>query len=213
MGMEGINWGEVNSQAKQILENFDNLATSFRKRLHTFEEELCPIWASGNAVKFGNDLIDSIGNVNDTIYQAYTKIGNALASAAATYAETFNVDNEFSVSVGYYGVGNLENVFKEVVNGVTGMNKTDVQDCLTHFTQDTAKAIETFNNNLKSVNLGIYDSAGAQQASFEGCLQSMMTNINNELQKLVDEINTGIETEIDNVALVKTQTVNTFRSE
>lgn len=210
MGMEGINWGEVNSQAKQILENFDNLATSFRKRLHTFEEELCPIWASGNAVKFGNDLIDSIGNVNDTIYQAYTKIGNALASAAATYAETFNVADEFNVSVSFSGEGNLENQFKEVVNGITGMNKEVAKESLGTFTADTKTLIDEFNNNLRGITIAIYDNAGAQQEAFRGALEEMMKNIGNQMESLVAEVQNGIDTEIDNVALARSQTVSTF---
>jgi hypothetical protein len=213
MSMEGINWGQVNSEAQKVVNNFNELSKTLRDRLHDFEGQLCTIWASGNAVKFGDDSNNAILGLCSYINTGLSEIIDAISKAAATYASAFNVDNEFSVNVGFSGEANLENVFKEVVNGITGMNKTDVQDCLSHFTKDTATAIETFNNNLKSVNLGIYDSAGAQQASFEGCLQSMMTNISNELQKLVDEINAGIETEIDNVALVKTQTVNTFRSE
>ncbi len=210
MGMEGINWGEVNSQAKQILDNFDNLATSFRKRLHTFEGELCPIWASGNAVKFGNDLIDSILDVNNTIYQAYTKIGNALASAAATYAETFNVENEFNVSGSFSGEGNLENQFKETVNGITGMNKEVAKESLSTFTTDTKTLIEEFNNNLRAITIAIYDDAGAQQEAFRGALEEMMKEIKEKLDTLVGEVTTGIDTEIDNVALVRSQTVSTF---
>jgi hypothetical protein len=210
MGMEGINWEEVNSQGKQILDNFDNLATSFRKRIHTFEGELCQIWASGNAVKFGNDLIDSLLEVNNTIYGAYTKIGNALASAAATYAETFNVANGFNVSGSFSGEGNLENQFKETVNGITGMNKEVAKESLNTFTADTQTLIEEFNNNLRAVNISIYDNAGAQQEAFRGALEEMMKSIKEQLDVLVGGVTTGIDTEIDNVQLAKTQTTNTF---
>jgi hypothetical protein len=210
MGMEGINWGEVNSQAEQILNNFDNLATSFRKRLHDFEGELCQVWASGNAVKFGSDLVDAIGTVNNEIYGAYTKIGNALSKAAQTYADTFNVANEFNVSGSFSGEGNLENQFKETVNGITGMNKEVAKDSLNRFTTDTNSLIEEFNNNLRSVNIAIYDNAGAQQEAFRGALEEMMKAIGEQLQTLVGDVTTGIDTEIDNVQLAKTQTTNTF---
>ena len=212
MGMEGINWGEVNAQAKQILDNFDELSTSLRNRLHDFEGNLCPIWASGNAVKFGGDLIDSVSAITDFVYSAYNKVGNALSQAAATYAETFNVPNEFNVETGFSAEGNLENQFKETVNGITGMNKEVARDALDHFKANTQAIVEKFNNNLRAINISIFDNAGAQQEAFRSALEAMMKNIGNQMESLVAEVQNGIDTEIDNVELVKTQTVNTFNN-
>jgi hypothetical protein len=209
MSMEGINWGEINNQAAKISSNFTELRTSIQDCLKSFGDQLTPVWASGNAIKFGDNLVASASELDTTMYDANSHIGEVLSKAAQIYADKFQVANDFHYG-NYLKLESLENTFKETVNGITGMNKTVVTEALDNFTKTSQTAFETFNKNLMQINIGIYDNAGAQQAAFKDVLEEMMSKIGSVLESLIGEVKTGIDTEIDNVELAKTQTTSTF---
>ena len=215
MGMEGINWSEVNSQVEKISRCFGDFGKSIKVGLRDFRDELAYVWASGNAVKFGENVTESSKELDTVVHEANLEIAEEIKKAVQIYSEKFNVSQAIDCVVfGGYFDANLQykNPLRETVNGITGMNKTVVTELMNNYIKTCETAYETFNNDLSSINIAIYDNAGAQQEAFRGAVKTMIDNINKILNALFDEVKAGINTEIDNVELAKSQTTSTFNS-
>jgi hypothetical protein len=214
MGMEGINWGEVNSQAKAIFDYLSTFKSDVTKNFQDFVDELCYYWASGNAKIFGDYIQRDMNDFNGDVNKMEEEISTLIQHAAEIYSRSFNVDNQVTVSLDLTETKGdaISNPFQESVNGVTGMNKTAVDECYEKFKANVESSIETAKNGLESIELSIFDVANAQKVAFSDKLNILFSRVNNLLLIELQTINNYREEEKDRIDLAKQQTVSTFNA-
>lgn len=215
MAMEGINWGEVNTQIIQLNEYFADLNNEIKKLDYTFGQELANAWASGNAIKFGNTLRNEDRSVTSMISNTWAIVSSLVKSASNIYSENFKVENHISIPgfLSSSGVGMPDGgFFQETLNGVTGMNKTIVKDLLNDFSKTIDNLLEDFSSDVKSIEISILDAAGVQKAAFRSAVTLLVAGIKKEVVFMKFELSKQIENEVENVDIAKQQTVSTFNS-
>jgi hypothetical protein len=217
MGMEGINWEALNHNTNELARSFGSFSKMFTDSVTKFEDELCQVWASGNAVTFGEKLIYSVTNITKIAKDSCESIIDKIKTAANTYAETFNVPNELTIGQSYSDFMNSEvtereNKFKETVKGITGMNKEAARESLDTFVYHCDYCYRYIEDTVKDIWLPIYDNAEAQQNAFKETLEKMKKDIYENFYSLAIGVKYYINEEIDRVELAKAQTTSTFNS-
>ena len=217
MGMEGINWGEVNSQCRVITADFYNFYEEYIKATQQLFDELSYIWASGNAVKSCDTYIRHTKENASWILSCEREIVQLLNDASWTYANTFNTKSELYLQTAESSVlaephSDIDNPFKERVNGITGMNKKKVEELTTKYVEDTTAMAETFSADVCAIEVSILDNQNAQKEAFSAKVGKMCKKLTYDIDQLSRQIHfDGLE-EIDRMDMVKGQTVNTFNA-
>jgi hypothetical protein len=215
MAMEGINWGEVNTQVIQLNECFSTLKNELNKLDYTFGEELATAWASGNAITFGNTLKTKDHNVSSLVSNSWAIISSYVKNAANIYANTFNVANNISIPgfLSSSGTGMPDGAFfKETLNGTTGMNKDIVKNLLVDYTKTVNNLLDDFNSDVKNIEISIFDAANSQKDAFKSAVLELVSSIKKEVINMGTELSRLIESEVENVDIAKSQTVSTFNN-
>jgi len=210
MEMEGINWDEVNAQANDIMKYFFNLKEDLYNKTNNFAFELSNYWASGNAAKFEGLLNQKLETIEHKVVDCENDTKNYLSSAVDIYSSTFNAGGKLYVQPIGASFDEIANVFKETVNGITGMNKDATNTCVENYKNSVNTIIDEFNANVSSIHLSIMDAAGVQSEAFSGILNRMKTEINQKIDEMISYIETAKAEEQDNLALAKQQTTSTF---
>ena len=212
MGMEGINWDEVNSQAAKIRSCLQAFNENVASKTQSFANDLSNYWASGNAVNFEKDLNSAIKDVALEITNGYDDLSNLIVHAAKIYSSVFNVPCNISVGDIIYSslTSSIDSVFKETNNGITGMNKTSATNCVEKYKSDINTMTDAVKSELGNIHISILDAASIQKEAFDQKIQIMLDKITNKIENTLATIEKSKNEEIDRMELAKNQTTNTF---
>ncbi len=214
MGMEGINWDEVNAQANDIMKYFYSLKREAYATSYSFADDLADFWASGNAVSFESEFNEKVKYLETIIEKCEENIKALLTQAGAIYAERFNLSNKIYVqTVPLTGIAasmEIKGLFQETLKGVSGMNKNAADDCVNSYKSTIITRLEEFKTNITSIRISIFDSAETQIGAFSTVLDSAATEISKVLDDVVSDVEWAKTQEQDRLELAKAQTTNTF---
>ncbi len=223
MGMEGINWEGVNSEAKAISDVVTMGEEVLEKMVNDFADELCGYWASGNAVRFGKMLYSFYTEVIAFSETELLELERLISRAAQIYATTFNVDNglTFEVTsskmvemtaneiVGSFAGQSIGN-FKEQLNGQTGINKSGAQSTLDKFKGNMSTFLDELTGQLSNRDIPLFDIQNEQKSAYELVVVDLRKGIEEKVERILSHVTEGIETEFDNSRIAKERTVATF---
>jgi hypothetical protein len=216
MGMEGINWEEVNSQGNAILMALITLGADVFKYYQDFVDEMAYYWASGNAKIFGEYMQSDMRYFHDDLTKTKGEVTLLIKHAAEIYSRTFNVDNQISIGVvtieAAPGSNVITNPFQETIRGVSGMNKNAVDDCYTKLKTNVENSIESAKSAINSIELSIFDIANAQKIAFSERVSQLYSMIEGYLAKALQGVEKYKNEEQDRITLAKQQTVSTFNA-
>ncbi len=227
MGMEGINWDEVNAEAKTVYDTVRTAEGVLYKMSDDFADELSVYWASGNAVEFGKQLFGTYKETRRYMNDKVSELEGYISRASQIYATTFNVSNgysnkgmdwwgSFTDDVGEWFNNAADDIagglgdFKTVRNGQTGINKIGAQQSLDKYKANLATFLDELSGFLTNRNIAIFDTQNAQKEAYNLCVSDMKQGINDKISSVLELVTTGIDTEIENARLAKERTVSTF---
>ncbi len=209
--MEGINWGEVNAQANDIMKYLTEFKNDVFKNSDDFVNELSIYWASGNAVSFEKEWNNKMQYILAYTEPCEEEFGQSLSNAGSIYANIFNTNNELFLKYNPKLLyKEISGVLKETNNGITGMNKEEVNNCVLNYKNSIKDLLNDLQTNINSIHISIFDTADAQREAFNSALSKMTTEINNKVEELCNYIENEKTKEQDNLELAKQQTTNTF---
>ena len=213
---EGINWEAVIREAQTAHRYINSFAWDFSRVVSNFAAEMSVIWASGNAVKFGRFLIDKDNKMMDLQKQYSDMFGNYVNNAMNIYKNTLSVQGP-SYNLAYGNGASSTKLgfvngykFEEIKNGISGMNKAAVADAIVRFSKNMNDFTEKFKSNITSVHISIFDHAGAQKAAFDLMVGAIVEHLNSAAKEIIDEVQSHVDEEIDNMMLARNKTVNAF---
>jgi len=201
-------------EAKKDLDFFDNECNAIHESLSAavvkFFDELSIFWASQNAIAFGTKYSTKIGEFLTNFQTHYLHIRDGAASAAKLLASSngtsFNIEKYYT-KAGETGSNFAPDHFSaymsETINGVTGMAVENVRIILKVFQNDASKLINSLNSLPKGI--AFYSPDGALLEVYNTNIEKFVTQFEELANEMIGEINSYMETEIDNVLLAKQQ--------
>jgi hypothetical protein len=217
MGMEGINWGEVTAQCKQITSSFYNFYEDYLKTSQQLFDDLSNYWASGNATKFGDTYCRHVEENASWIRDCESEIVKILNSASWVYASTFNTHSKLYLDIEENSMfaephTRMNNPFQERRNGVTGMNKTKSEEIIEKYSSDITTMLETFSADVCAIEVSILDNQNEQKDAFKAKVEKLCKKLTYDTEQLIAGIHFESLGEINRVDMAKQQTVNTFNA-
>ena len=158
--MEGINWGEVNAQANDIMKYLTEFKNDVFKNSDDFVNELSIYWASGNAVSFEKEWNNKMQYILAYTEQCEQEVGQSLSNAGSIYANIFNTNNDLFLKYNPKLLyREISGVLKETNNGITGMNKEEVNNCVLNYKNSIKDLLNDLQTNIDGVGIYIWEYA------------------------------------------------------
>lgn len=211
MGMEGISWEGINSEASKITQYSDEFAKDIYDASQKLLDELCKVWGSGNAIKFGNDFADAVQYDTNMIIEINGKLIDKLIEAAKIYSETFNVEVSISKTEGTKAE-KIDHNIQEKVNGTTGMDKEYVRNLISEYQKDVNDFCNMYEASINNISVSLFDTAGIQKETFSRTVEFETKMIKDNLTKLTTRAKYEIEKEISALAAAQRTVTNSFDS-
>ncbi len=212
MGMEGINWDEVNAEAAKIRTSLQDFSEDVASKTNEFAAELSNYWASGNALTCEKELSSALRDIALEITSGFDDLANLIIHAAKIYSSTFNVPCDIYTGNIIYSslTSEVTPVFKKVNNGITGMNKNEATTCVDQFKNAINGLIESIKTQLGNIHISVLDNANIQKEAFDQKIQIILKDISNKVENTLRTVEKSKNTEIDRLELAKNQTTSTF---
>lgn len=218
---EGINWEAVIKEADTVAGYLSGVTFSYELVTSRFAYQLTQVWASGNAVKFSEVLKNRQTELEHFMTNYIDLFEGYINNAINNYKNEMGLFSTEAITfrakpVGYntstLGIHNYNYEFKEVVSGMTGMNKAAVRDILEMFKKDMNDFLEKFRESVSRIHISIFDLANAQREAYSCMINKIIEQLEQLANGNVAEVEAYISQEEENLLLAQHQTTATFNA-
>lgn len=165
-------------------------------------------WYNENAVKVMPDAVTAVSKLHQGVFESLTSLGRALAQAAQSWAEANGAAGYPIKAFGFSGV-NFNCDVKDNKNGFRGMDVDVIQEVVYRAESIKGTMIERL-NKLRSAGEREGFRGGNMQAELTNVCETLKTQIENALNKVIDNITSNTGTAKSNVETARSTTESTF---
>ena len=147
----------------------------------------------------------TVDNQPGTVYIGTKSYVEHLEHEYSFYKSSSSPDNSDYSTLYGYGL-------KENINGVSGMNIEKVKDGLETFSSYYATTIVEDFNDLKALDISMFDPNGSIKSAFTTKINQLSTEIDNSVKQIESSIKEAIETEAELVTGASQQAAEAFNN-
>lgn len=206
----GYNSLQLKVDVRKFQEHCEDACKELGEVFNQFMIELSLLWASPNAILFGEKYSNKYLEISRTISYEINELNDRLIHSITSFVSAHgdSINLSFLEDKGDYST-HIDFVFNEKIDGITGIIHDKVGDLLDRYNNKFFNVESKF-RSIPS-HISIYDDSGSFQKSFSTNSSNLINKVESLVDGLKSEIRDALETEIDIILSAKDSSISTLQ--